>query len=45
MDGNEDDRRDEGDSQKRSRVDDFTPKDPTQDSTVPTAVTGWIVCI
>ena len=38
MDGNEDDRCDEGDSQKRSRVDDFTPN-PTQDSTVPTAVT------
>lgn len=40
MDGNEDDRRDEGDTQKRSRVDDFTPTgDPTQDSTFPTAVT------
>lgn len=38
MDGNEDDRRDEGDIQKRSRVDDFTPTE-TQDSTVPTAVT------
>ena len=40
MGGYEDDRRDEGDIQKRSRVDDFTPTgDPTQDSTVPTAVT------